>query len=394
MGGTGNDNLIQVKVVALPQAGTGSLKWNGEDLGVGTVISLPSLNAGHLVYQPEANGHGNNFATASFLLGNAGIFNNTPMPVTFTVLPVNDNPIAQNGKAVLLEDLSALLGLLDLSGSSATPDLSDPTALTAGINMSTLQVAGQLHATDVDGDVLTFTIVNQPAFGTVVLDAATGAYTYTPSAAFVLDDTFTFKVNDGTTLSNPGTVTIQFLADDILSPAADPGGLDTSGLGDLLDLIDGVDAGLLNDGVTSPRMVTIPAAASSQEETDSLHETGTVATDLTFDFGAPMEKSAPETANQSGESTATEVQSFDFFAPNTGVLSAEAGNSVAHSALSSATVSLTWDNAFTPTGSTDATVLPGETGNTSLPTEMFIPIPEEENASPAWHLDAQSVSLG
>ena len=389
VGGTGNDNLIQVKVVELPQAGTGTLKWNGENVEVGAVINLISLNAGRLVYQPEPNGHGENFATTSFLVGNAGNFNPVPVPVTFTVLPTNDDPIAQDATVALLADWDAVNSLLDLSGSSTNPDLTELIALTAGMDMSTLQVSGQLDATDVDGDVLTFTIKNQPSFGTIVLDEATGSYTYSPSSTFLLEDTFTFLVNDGTA-SSEGTVTVQFFGESILFPATDPVGLGTSELGSLLDLLNGVDSGTLSEGATSPRVVAEAPEQSSSEESVPLDETGKEATELAFDFGAPMEVS------QSKASPAQENLSFDFFAPDINASPTEVGGGVVHPPSSSTSVSLTWDNAFSPTESTSedatrhgTTVLQGDAETTLLPT-----VPEEEDGPPAWHLDAQSISLG
>ncbi|MEM7067356.1 MAG: choice-of-anchor C family protein [Pseudomonadota bacterium] len=61
-----------------------------------------------------------------------------------------------------------------------------------------------LPATDVDGDTLTFSIVNTPTNGTVTItDVNTGAYTYTPNADFDGSDTFTYQVDDG----NGGTDT-------------------------------------------------------------------------------------------------------------------------------------------------------------------------------------------
>ncbi len=62
---------------------------------------------------------------------------------------------------------------------------------------------------DADLDALTYSIVNQPAQGTVTItNAATGAYTYTPNVLTYGADSFTFKVNDGTADSTIATVSI------------------------------------------------------------------------------------------------------------------------------------------------------------------------------------------
>ena len=63
-----------------------------------------------------------------------------------------------------------------------------------------------LVATDVDGDDLTFTVVDSPLHG--VLTGSGAALTYTPDTDFSGSDGFTFMVNDGTVDSNVATVTI------------------------------------------------------------------------------------------------------------------------------------------------------------------------------------------
>ena len=60
-------------------------------------------------------------------------------------------------------------------------------------------ISDNLPASDADNDALTFTIVSQPAAGTITsLNATTGAYTYTPSLNISGSDSFTFNVSDGT----------------------------------------------------------------------------------------------------------------------------------------------------------------------------------------------------
>lgn len=64
-----------------------------------------------------------------------------------------------------------------------------------------------LTGSDSDGDSLTYVVVTQPANGT--LSGTPPNLSYRPNADFVGDDTFTFKVNDGTEDSAPATVTIR-----------------------------------------------------------------------------------------------------------------------------------------------------------------------------------------
>jgi uncharacterized delta-60 repeat protein len=69
---------------------------------------------------------------------------------------------------------------------------------------------------DADGDTLTAALVSggDPSHGSLNFNGD-GSFTYTPDADFHGTDTFTYKVNDGTTDSNVATVTI------IVSPVAD-----------------------------------------------------------------------------------------------------------------------------------------------------------------------------
>jgi hypothetical protein len=64
----------------------------------------------------------------------------------------------------------------------------------------------ELEATDVDGDDLTFEIVTQPEIGTLSGEGA--LVTYTPDADFDEQDSFTFRVNDGTVDSDVATIGI------------------------------------------------------------------------------------------------------------------------------------------------------------------------------------------
>jgi VCBS repeat-containing protein len=104
--------------------------------------------------------------------------------VTVTVTGINDAPIANDG--------------------TATTDQDTP-------------VSGTLTATDVDDSIVSYTIVDAPSKGTVMItDAATGAYTFDPDSDF--DDlainthttvTFTFKATDENGVdSTPKTITV------------------------------------------------------------------------------------------------------------------------------------------------------------------------------------------
>jgi VCBS repeat-containing protein len=78
------------------------------------------------------------------------------------------------------------------------------------------QVAtGQVQAIDVDGDILTFTVDQVPAHGSVTM-YADGSFEYTPDTYFFGTDTFTYKVSDGNGGTDTATVTVT------VAPAIDP----------------------------------------------------------------------------------------------------------------------------------------------------------------------------
>ena len=81
-------------------------------------------------------------------------------------------------------------------------------------------LTGMLAGSDIDGDALTYRLVNEPDKGNVVLNPATGAFTYTPSAKARGEDDFTYTVNDGTTDGNIGRVHIEIARHEHRRPMA------------------------------------------------------------------------------------------------------------------------------------------------------------------------------
>jgi hypothetical protein len=127
-----------------------------------------------LTYTPNPDFNG----TDSFeIVANDGTVDSPPAMVSVTVNPVNDAPEAADQSLVTAEDVA-----LDLT----------------------------LSATDIDGDVLTFTVTAQPSNGTLT---GTGAdLTYTPNANFYGSDAFTFKANDSSAAADTATVSIEVTA--------------------------------------------------------------------------------------------------------------------------------------------------------------------------------------
>ncbi len=134
-----------------------------------------ALTAGMITFTPTANFTG---AAGFDYTVSDGAASDTGR-VVVTVTPVNDGPVATAGTATTNEDVAV-----------------------------TITLAG----TDLDGNPLTFTIVTSPTTGTLgaitPATATTATVVYTPNANAVADDSFTFRVNDGTTSSAPATVTI------------------------------------------------------------------------------------------------------------------------------------------------------------------------------------------
>ncbi|MHB0939330.1 MAG: Ig-like domain-containing protein [Armatimonadota bacterium] len=146
---------------------------------------------GAFTYTPDADVNGQDTFTFA---ANDGALDSNTATITVTINPVNDSPVAQDGTATTNEDTS---------------------------------VTGTLAATDIDGDPLTFTLVGDGTLGWVVINAATGAFTYTPSADANGEDSFTFKANDGQADSNTATITITIVAQND-APVAENGTLATN----------------------------------------------------------------------------------------------------------------------------------------------------------------------
>jgi len=133
---------------------------------------------GTLTYTPNADFNGTDSFAYTVSDGNGGIATAT---VNITVNPVNDAPVANDQTVTLNEDETASI---------------------------------TLTASDADSDALTYQIVTGPSHGTLTGSAPN--LTFTPAANYNGNDSFTFRVNDGTVDSNDATVTIT------VNPVNDP----------------------------------------------------------------------------------------------------------------------------------------------------------------------------
>jgi probable HAF family extracellular repeat protein len=129
-----------------------------------------SGSAPNVSYRPAANYNG---ADSFTFKANDGKADSNIATVSITVRAVNDPPVAQNQSVTTDEDAAVSIVLV---------------------------------ATDVDNDPLTYSLVTQPAHGT--LSGSAPNVSYRPAANYNGADSFTFKANDGKADSNIATVSI------------------------------------------------------------------------------------------------------------------------------------------------------------------------------------------
>jgi VCBS repeat-containing protein len=208
----------------------------------GTVNLDPQT--GSFTYTPAANYNG---ADAFAYKANDGTLDSNVGTVTITVTAVNDAPVATGGAAAGDEDAA---------------------------------LTGNVSATDVDGDALTYAVVTGPSHGTLTaFNPATGAFTYTPAANYNGADSFTFRANDGTADSNTATfaITVNPVND---APVANPASVSTNEDTTLVGSVSATDA----DGDTLTYSLLSPAA----------HGTVTVNSNGTFTYTPNANYNGPD----------------------------------------------------------------------------------------------------
>ncbi len=136
-----------------------------------------NANTGAYTYVPNANYFGGDNFQVSVSDGKGGTISQS---VLVSVAAVNDGPVAEASVSLSADEDTA--------------------------------VSGQVMASDIEADTLAFSLANGPANGTVSLNAATGAYTYTPGANFNGGDSFQVSVSDGQGGSVVQTVSVGIAA--------------------------------------------------------------------------------------------------------------------------------------------------------------------------------------
>ncbi|MEE2933475.1 MAG: tandem-95 repeat protein, partial [Pseudomonadota bacterium] len=122
--------------------------------------SISVANNGAYVYTPNANYYGSDEFTYRVSDGNGG---STLGKVSLTIVNINDAPVALDSVANGLEDAA---------------------------------LSGSLRATDIDGDVLKYSLKQGPSNGVVTINPD-GTYFYLPNSNFSGLDNFSYTVSDG-----------------------------------------------------------------------------------------------------------------------------------------------------------------------------------------------------
>ncbi len=136
----------------------------------GTVTLNPATGA--FVYTPGANYNGSDKFVVTISDGQGGTTTST---INIGVTPVNDAPVSSDQNLTTPED---------------TP------------------LPGQVVATDVDGDTLSYSVSSTATHGTVTLNPATGAFVYTPGANYSGSDKFVVTISDGQGGTTTSTINI------------------------------------------------------------------------------------------------------------------------------------------------------------------------------------------
>ena len=137
-----------------------ALTYSATLAGGGALPAWLSFANGRFTGTPPANFNGTLDLTVTASDGTL----NTSDTLRLTIVPVNDAPTAANGSATVISGVVS---------------------------------NGQVAASDVDGDALTYSVATAPLHGTVSLNAATGSYSYTATSGYTGSDSFVVGISDG-----------------------------------------------------------------------------------------------------------------------------------------------------------------------------------------------------
>ncbi|MBT4945810.1 MAG: tandem-95 repeat protein, partial [Candidatus Marinimicrobia bacterium] len=270
-----SDGVVRYHITSEPINGT--IVMDGAPIGIGGGFTQEDINLGRLAYHHDVAGtnsdsfsfkleddQGGEVTIIHTFLINIEVVNNAPVAVAETWTTDEDTPISvilqgsdEDGDNIIYElfGLSSLgkADLLDETIGSVrfTPDLnvtghssfryrlydgekySETVQITVIVNplndppiaegsvFSTFRgtaVQGNLIASDVDQDVLKYSVGTFPTRGILQLDESSGEFVYTPYEGFEGPDSFTFQASDGKATSEHVVVTVVVAGDPSLPP--------------------------------------------------------------------------------------------------------------------------------------------------------------------------------
>jgi len=158
-----NEDQLLAGTLVMSDVDGDALTYSIVSNGTQGTATITNVNTGAFTYTPGSNANGSDSFT---FIANDGTVDSVVATAAVTITAVNDAPLAVDGSSTTNQD---------------TP------------------ISGSLSASDVDGDALTYSLdsANPGSLGTVVINNATGAYTYTPTTGMSGADAFGFYVNDG-----------------------------------------------------------------------------------------------------------------------------------------------------------------------------------------------------
>ncbi len=185
------NNLVAVKIAALPSAG--ALTLNGVALSAGQSVGAADISAGKLVYTPAANANGAGYASFTFQVqddggtANGGVdLDAIGRTITVDVVPVNDAPTGTSSTLTMGQDT---VYIFDASRFGYSDANDTPANVFAGVSITSLPGAGSLSlsgAAVTTGQFIRFADID--AGNLVFTPAAQGS-----GAAYA---SFAFKVQD------------------------------------------------------------------------------------------------------------------------------------------------------------------------------------------------------
>ena len=151
----------------------------GDDLTISAVVEptngIASCDSFDCTYTPYQNYNGTDSFTYKV---NDGEYDSNISTVNVTVNPVNDAPVSTDTSISTRENVP---------------------------------VAVVFSSSDIDGDNLTYSIIDEPASGATTSGDDIN-FVYTPNTGFIGSDTFNYVANDGTTNSNTSTVSVTVIS--------------------------------------------------------------------------------------------------------------------------------------------------------------------------------------